>query len=86
MTTTPLSRDRVEAILGEVDDAVASRIIATRADEATLVKALHEVEQTVVLGEHADEPPSDPAYTQVRAVLVDLLVDDDLEYIDHATD
>lgn len=85
--TTPLSRDRINEILGEVDDVVAARIIATRADEATLVKALHEVEKSVVLGEAADEPPSDPAYTQVRAVLVDLLIEyEDLEYIDHATD
>ena len=82
-----LSRAQVKDLLGDLDDVTTGRIIATRADLTTLVKALHDVEQSFILGERVSHAPADRAYNRVRSVLVELMNDDDeLAYIDYATD
>lgn len=87
MKPTPLSRDQVQEILGDIDDVTAARIIATDADLATLVRALHDVEQTFMFGEPSVAIPNDPTYIRVREVLLEMMVDDDdLAYVDYATD
>lgn len=82
----PPSRERIRELLGDIDDLVAAQIVATGASEATLMKALDHVEHDIELGEASAEPQREPGFAEVYQLLVELLPDDELAYVDYATD
>jgi hypothetical protein len=67
-----LSREDVVRIVGDMDDLVVARIVATGATATELKEAVAEAEAALGLGEVAPEPSS-PRVARVRAILRDVL-------------
>jgi hypothetical protein len=69
---TRMTRQEVLEVLGELDELMVSRLIATGADTSTLLATLRGVEHEVRYGERL-EPIHTPEADQVREILYELL-------------
>jgi hypothetical protein len=71
-----LTARQVHEMIGEVDDLLVARILATGATEQELAEAVGETELEDEQGEAGPAPPS-PRVARLRAILGELLSEDE---------
>ena len=75
-TTSPATATDVSRLLGEVDPLMIDQVVSTGASLDEIGEALRETEDQLGFGEESHEASS-PRVANVRAVLHELLVEDD---------
>jgi hypothetical protein len=73
---TPLTRDQVRHIVGDIDDFTLARILATQASEEDLREAISDVEHDLRFGERPASSPN-ATVSRLRTILSDVAVDDE---------
>lgn len=70
-----VTADELEVLIGDVNPLMIERIVATQATGAEVAEALADVEDERQFQER--RAPTSPRVTEVRAILDELLADDD---------
>lgn len=76
MSAPAASHQEVRALIGELDELIIERVVATGATASEIAEAVDGLEDERRFGERT-RVPSSPQVTEVRAILLELVDDDD---------